>query len=116
MILLDAAAGLFIPVIAIGCIAVVIYIYLKRREAKQKLTLESDLKKFISAAKRKDLQEIERIGMELLYNWHFGLRHMKQMEAALSEVKDWRSKIPELHLAIYNKKLKWKKGIPHLPY
>jgi hypothetical protein len=84
-----------------------IYYVMWRKKKKEGQEIDKSFREFNQAAQRNDAQEILRIGLELVWNSHTGLKIMNRIDEVVEERLAKNPSLNELKLAAENKRRNW---------
>lgn len=104
---MSSGIALFVSVAVILGIAIFLNYRMSLRNKKQTGAYESDVIQFDQAVHRNDLSEIERIGMDLLYNTSVTLTIVNKIEAKATELAQDYPGFELLKNEVMNKKMRW---------
>ena len=101
---------LIYAIIGILILTLIIHYYLSKSKKQDKLKIESIFIDFQLASKRKDIQEIDRLGKDLIYNLYFTKVHFDVVSKSVESHIEIHTELKELQNLLLNKELFWQGG------
>jgi predicted membrane protein len=113
---MEAGGTFVITLIVIIFLVYTIYRLIKKKEEKDKINLQSDWEYFLSAIKRNDIEEINNIGLQLIWNTKLSYDQFNFLSGIIQEKVKEHDIFKELNEIVYNKKLHKAYGKPYGNY
>jgi hypothetical protein len=102
---MSAGQSLVLSILIISCVAGLIYYALRLQKRAHSTSLQSDWSEFDSALQRNSIEEINRVGMKLIWNVYLTKEQLSVLSTAVDERIGQYPEFEELRLEIFNKKL-----------